>query len=966
MYTRLTGNVSQKPEIPEYIIEQLQSLVDLMPCVCASRSALIMRCLPDALEVLVASHGPDNRYSQGDRVSLNSVFHFENVGGLNSPEDINWRNEPDIEPGMSGYIGLPLIWPDGEIFGTICVLESEETDSGNRMVENLKRFQLLVEAFLKTLFEIQQSRISEEALRKNVEKCVLLVENNPEWIWVLDSEEHFTLFNPAIKELLGLDSSELCMADVWKFIHPEDVEKSREVYREAVQNLQGWEKLEIRWLVKDGSIRITESSALAIINKEGRFQGFSGVERDITDRKRIQNQLEKFDELLEPAVQILPVPVVITDCITGMDLYKNPAWQDLFGYEFSRYQCFNDWVSLAYPDADYAASVAEQWGRMVQAAIDTKSPQLMDSSVTCADGSVKFIRWGLVSNGELNVIFAVDLTTQKHTENKLLSLNETLEKDVAERSVELASANQTLVREVLEHLRTANDLKNSQAMVNLIIESAPMGLFVIQNDRYTFANEPFLTIFGFNDSSDVLTKPVRDSFGPDWENFLSERIYECSLNVETCSSTDERKIDTGKSKAHLRLAIRRTELMGEPATVGFVSDVTKEVELRTHLHRAQKMEAIGSLASGIAHDFNNILHGIMGFTEMAINRLPPDSEASGRLDRALAGIDRAAKLVQHILAFSRETEHETKPVLVGPIVKETLEFIRASVSSSIEIQKSIRSGLHAVKADPTHIHQIIMNLCTNASHAMKENGGILMVELDEFNLPDNSLDALSHLIPGAYQRLRVSDTGHGMGPETIEKIFDPYFTTKEKGEGTGLGLIVIDSIVTGYGGAITVQSQVGKGTTFDVYLPIVEDQRDEKEEKSALILTGTGKILFVDDEKSITQSNKENLEGLGYDVTIENDPVKALTIFKDSPEYFDMLITDVSMPKMNGLELSSKVTSIRPDLPVILITGYSELVEQRNLSDYGVSDLVYKPVRLPVFALAIARAFKAARTFQHP
>ena len=342
-----------------------------------------------------------------------------------------------------------------------------------------------------------------------------------------------------------------------------------------------------------------------------------------------------------------------------------------------------------------------------------------------------------------------------------------------------------------------------------------------------------------------------------------------------------------------------------------------------------------------------------------MNRLPEDSDVRDRLDKALAAVDRAAKLVQHILAFSRESEQERKPVLISPILKEALEFVRASVTTGIEIRKSVRSGLNAVNADPTQIHQIIMNLCTNAAHAMRTNGGTLTVGLDEVTLSKDGLGAGTGLTPGIYQRLTVSDTGHGIDEGIIERVFDPYFTTKEHGEGTGLGLSVIDSIIRGYGGTITVRSIVGKGTTFEVYLPVIMEPEAPAEESWDAEVSGKGTILFVDDERMITQTNKQLLEALGYDVVAENNPLRALAIFESSPQAFDLVITDVSMPKMNGLELAKTISAIRKDVPIILITGYSDLVDDKKLDQYGVCDLVYKPVRSKIFSSTIAQRIKS-------
>lgn len=960
------ATVVPKPEITEAVLAQWQGMIDMMAAVCKVPAALLMKLLPHELEVVVAADVEGNPYHPGERASLDTGLYCETVMSnrdlLVVPDalkDPQWENNPDVEHGLTCYVGYPLIWPDGEIFGTICALDTKEESANSLVIKYVKSFQETVQSYLESLFEIQKRRLTEEELRLREKQYRIVAETSPDWIWTMDTSGRITYSNPGVSRLLGIQASDIHSSNIFDFMVLEDRAKCEDTLRSCVDDCRGWDKLELRWLNSDGSIHMTESSGSPILDALGNVVGFSGVDRDITEKKHFQLELEKMDKLMELTLQILPAPVAVIDHQINRDIYKNPKWQDLFGYDHSRFQSFDEWSVYAYPDSDYRASVSEEWRKKVATAVATKSPQFSESFVTCADGSVKFVQWGVVSDGQFVVIFCLDITRLKETEKRLLDLNENLEKNVVDRSVELAAANQRLVREVLEHLKTASDLKESESMMNLIIDSAPMGVFVIHEDNYAFVNEPFRRILGLPDDLEVVGKPASSSFGDDWANLIQELMTECSLDQANCSLSGSREVNIDTIRAYLNVAIKMTTWRNRQATVGFVSDETKEVELRTRLNRAQKMEALGSLAGGIAHDFNNILHGILGFTEMAMNRLPEDSDVRDRLDKALAAVDRAAKLVQHILAFSRESEQERKPVLMSPILKEALEFVRASVTTGIEIRKSVRSGLHTVNADPTQLHQIIMNLCTNAAHAMRTNGGTLTVGLDEVTLPKDGLGPGTGLTPGIYQRLTVSDTGHGIDESIIGRVFDPYFTTKEHGEGTGLGLSVIDSIIRGYGGTITVRSIVGKGTTFEVYLPVIMEPEAPAEESWDAEVSGKGTILFVDDERMITQSNKQLLEALGYDVVAENNPLRALAIFESSPQAFDLVITDVSMPKMNGLELAKTISAIRKDVPIILITGYSDLVDDKKLDQYGVCDLVYKPVRSKIFSSTIALRIKS-------
>ena len=957
--------VVPKPEIPEKVLAQWQGMVDVMAAVCKVEAALLMKLIPSELEVVVAADVEGNPYHRGERASLGAGLYCETVMDTrellvvpDALKDPQWEKNPDVEHGLTCYVGYPLIWPDGEMYGTICALDTKEESANSLVIKYVKSFQETIQSYLESLFEIQRRQMTEEELRQKEAQYRIAAETSPDWIWTMDPNGSITYSNPTVTKLLGIQSSDVMSLNIFDFMILEDRGRCEETLRRCVECCKGWDKLELQWLNSDGSVRMTESSGSPILDSSGNVVGFSGVDRDVTEKKHFQRELEKLDRLLDLTLRILPAPVAVIDNQMKRSVYRNPGWQDVFGYDHSRFQNFDEWAQLAYPDPEYRASVSDEWAIAVKTAVDSKLPQFRESFVTCADGSVKFVQWGIVSDGRYTVVFCMDITRHKETENRLAELNESLEKDVLDRSSELASIKQRLVREVLEHLKTASDLKESESMMNLIIDSAPMGVFLISGDNYTFVNEPFRRILGIPDDFAVMGEPVSSSFGADWTNLLQELMTECSLDRSNCSFSGPREVNTGIGTAYLQVAIKMTAWRDRPATVGFLSDVTKEVEIRARLNRAQKMEALGSLAGGIAHDFNNILHGILGFTEMAMNRLPSDSDIREKLKKALAAVDRAAKLVQHILVYSRETEQDRRPVLLGPILKEALEFLRATVSTGIEIRRSIRADLHAVNADPTQLHQIIMNLATNAAHAMKIKGGTLTVGLDEIMLSEDTLAPENDLTPGLYQRLTVSDTGHGIDENVIERIFDPYFTTKEQGEGTGLGLSVIDSIVRGYGGTINVRSAVGKGTVFEVYLPVIMELEDSLEEIQDCDVFGGGRILFVDDERMITQTNKQLLEALGYEVIAENNPLKALAIFEASPYEFDLVITDVSMPKMNGLELSKRISTIREDVPIIVITGYSDLVDENRLDQYGVSDLVYKPVRSAIFSALVARWIK--------
>jgi signal transduction histidine kinase/DNA-binding response OmpR family regulator len=378
--------------------------------------------------------------------------------------------------------------------------------------------------------------------------------------------------------------------------------------------------------------------------------------------------------------------------------------------------------------------------------------------------------------------------------------------------------------------------------------------------------------------------------------------------------------------------------------------------LQQHLQQSQKMEAIGTLASGIAHDFNNILGAVIGFTELALLNTPMDSKSRKNIEMILIAGSRAKDLAGQILAFSRQSEEERKPVRLDTILQEVLKFIRASLPSTIEIRKEIDSNIENIMADPVQIHRVLMNLCANAHHAMKEKGGILDIKLASVNLGSEYAAELPDLKPGPHVKVTVQDTGHGMSEATMAKIFNPYFTTKEKGVGTGLGLAVVHGIVQKHGGAVTFRSELGMGSVFDLYFPAIRREAFPETRIQEALPTGREHILLIDDEQVLVDMGKEMLEFLGYTVEARTSSVDALDLFSAAPSRFDLVITDMTMPNMTGDKLAMELLRIRTDIPIILCTGYSERLLDERIKNAGIRAFVMKPVLMAKLARAIRKA----------
>jgi len=372
-------------------------------------------------------------------------------------------------------------------------------------------------------------------------------------------------------------------------------------------------------------------------------------------------------------------------------------------------------------------------------------------------------------------------------------------------------------------------------------------------------------------------------------------------------------------------------------------DITKQKYFENQLQQAQKMETIGTLAGGIAHDFNNILFPIVGHAEMLLEDIPNDSPLRDSSNEIYVSALRAKELVKQILTFSRQEKGKLKLMKLQPIVKEALKLIRSTIPTTIKIDQDIRPDCGVIKADPTQIHQIVMNIATNAYHAMEDTGGELTVKLKEVEIEESWL-INSEMTPGLFACLTIADKGIGMDKELKNKIFDPFFTTKEQGKGTGMGLSVVHGIVTSMHGGIQIFSEPGKGTEFRIYFPLEKTYREQGEKTNQSIRGGTEHILLVDDEESIINMERKMLERLGYQVTSRTSSIEALEAFQVNSDKFDVVISDLAMPNMAGEKLASEILKIRPNIPIILNTGFSDKMTPEIAEKIGIKGILMKPI----------------------
>lgn len=526
----------------------------------------------------------------------------------------------------------------------------------------------------------------------------------------------------------------------------------------------------------------------------------------------------------------------------------------------------------------------------------------------------------------------------------------------------LQSLNQRLQTDIAARMEAEKALKKSELHFRTLVENIPELVWLKDKDGvYLSCNPRFEKFYGAS-QEEIIGKTDYDFVDEEQADFFRMHDKNAMASNKLCINEEEITYASDGHKEHLETI--KTPLVGDNGkligVLGIGRDISerkaaekKRLELETQLRQAHKMEAIGTMAGGISHDFNNILAAILGYAEMARNEVPDDHPAKKSLLQVISASQRAKELIKHILTFSSMTSSTKgmKAVDLADIIKEVLDFQRSVIPSTISISSEMNDSVGLILGDSNQIHQILMNLSTNAAHAMEEQGGSLHVTVSEEICEDEDLHDDQHLASGNYAKLTVTDTGQGMTPQILDRIFDPYYTTKDIGKGTGMGLSVVLGIVKKHSGFMKVNSKPGVGSTFQLFFPITDIVREmpEKIEENSLP-TGSEKILFVDDEEMLVDIGQKTLERLGYHVVAETDSAKALEIFREDPAYFDLVITDQTMPQLTGSELASELLALRPGIAILLCTGYSSNMGEAGTTEIGIKGFINKPVEISVMA----------------
>jgi len=769
--------------------------------------------------------------------------------------------------------------------------------------------------------QLQKSRLD---LARSEEKYRQLFENSPLGIFRTTLDGRALAVNVEMARIVGCTSPEEAITDFSNLAGQfyVDPERRREFITQltakgAVQHFEyeGQKKNgETLWISMNANLTKTDAT-----NGQAGEVVIDGFALDITDRKRAEETLRdseaKFRSLAESSRDY-----IMRYDRQGRHTYMNPAALAISGLTET------DILGKTHRECGFPEELCALWEEKIMQVFASGEPYQMEFSWNSVAGPV-YLDW--------------QLTPEHDAEDRVFSVLG-VSRDITERK-QVEQNYQTLFREML----------NGFALHEIICNDAGWPV----DYRFLAVNPAFEQMTGLQ-SEDVVGRSVREVM-PGIEDHWIKSYGRVAITGEPAFFESS----SGDLKKYFEVTAYRPAPNQFACIFANITERRKAEDerknLQQQLQQAQKMEAIGTLAGGIAHDFNNILGAVLGYAEMARDDCPAGSPVARDLDQVIKASHRAKDLVKQILAFSRQAEYELIPLQPSIVVKETLQMLRSSLPSTIAIHQDLAADTGTILADPTQIHQIIMNLCTNAFHAMEESGGVLSVILETHTLTARDLGDRPHVKPGDFIHIAIGDTGQGIAPEIRDKIFDPFFTTKEIGKGTGMGLSIVYGIVDSYGGFVSCDSQLGKGTVFHITLPILPaDHPLPQTETVKIIPIGSERILFVDDEPMLSEMGQSMLQRLGYHVTVRGSSLEALSSFQNEPNAYDLVITDQTMPGITGIDMARRMLQIRPDLPIILCTGYSSLISEKKAMATGIKGFALKPLAKKDIAALIRKVLR--------
>jgi PAS domain S-box-containing protein len=826
---------------------------------------------------------------------------------------------------------------------------------------------------------IAENKLTEEALRLSSERLQLATHAANIGIWDWDVVKNELVWDDSMYRLYGIHREDFGGAyDAWvRTLHPEDKAWTEGEIQAALSGEREYAP-EFRIIWPDGSIRNIKADSQTFRDRDGKPLRMIGTNIDVTERKQAE-------EALRQSEQAQALNAQRTQTLLQLNQMAEATLQEItdFALEEAVRLTQSKIGYLAFLNEDESILTMHSWSKsaMAECAIDQK-PIVYPVVSTGLWGEAVRQRRPIITNdyAALNpwkksypqghVAVKRHMNVPVFDGYRIVIVAGVGNKD---EEYEQGDAQQlTLLMEgmwrLIERKRSEEKLRESEFRFRSFFDSNPEGVILMDFDGKIIAANKALAKMSGSSIQEIVNRNFKEFVPADYHDIALGAIRAIKAGMQPKEPAE--MVYLAKDGGEIPIAVKGWHITDEnsnPVSLGvFVRDLTKVKQLseekaaiERQLQQAQKMEAIGTMAGGIAHDFNNILSGIIGYTELAMSEeeTSPDKKKQGYLSRVLSASNRAKDLVQQILRFSRHESTAMSPISITPIIKESIKLLRSTFPVTIEIQQNIQSHYDKILADPSQVHQVVMNLCTNAYHAMRERGGILTISLENVVLQTPKESMNLKVQPGNYIKLSISDSGQGIPQQILERIFEPYFTTKKVNEGTGLGLSVIMGIIKSHNGLITVESELDKGTRFDVFFPVVQAITPETAAPFRVAPTGNReRILVVDDEPFFLDVIEKNLEALKYQVIANCSSLKILEIFSGNPTGFDLVITDQTMPEMTGLQLVAEIRKFNSDIPIILCTGYSEMVSEQSARYYGINKFLLKPVVFHDLALAVQEA----------
>jgi PAS domain S-box-containing protein len=776
-----------------------------------------------------------------------------------------------------------------------------------------------------TCHDVTDRRAAETALRESNERFHQLADNISDAFWIRSPDLNEVQYvSPAFEKIWGRTVASLhANPHEWReFIFTEDRARVLAAFAALTTSTPSLD-IEYRIVRPDGELRWVRVRGTQVRDTSDQMMRHIGIVTDITERKHAAEDLRQTQELLTVASRLTRMGAWFVK-LPELTLTLSDGARQIHGMPPGHQPTVDEAINFYIPEDRPAIS------RVFGDCVRDGTPFDVEMQITATTGQRIWVRAiGKADRDATGVIVSVRGAIQDISEHK--------KAEIALR------ASEHRFKALFE-----------QAAVGVALTEAATGRFIQINQRCADImgrSQPELLQLTFQ----AITHP--QDLGRNQE--LMQQLLAGSIREFTAEKRYVRKDD---AEVWVTLTVSAMWAPGESPDfcIAIMQDITDRKKLEEQFRQAQKMEAIGTLAGGIAHDFNNILAAISGYTELSRLILKDNPEVRDHLGSVMQAASRATDLVKQILSFSRQQRLERRPIQLRPVVTECLELLRASIPSTIAFDIALAADAPTVLADATQVHQVLMNLGTNAWHAMKDGPGRLQVKLDGVTVDAALAATQPRLRPGAYARLSVGDTGCGMDQATLRRIFEPFYTTKAPGEGTGLGLAVVHGIMASHDGAVTVYSQPGEGTVFHLYFPAHSGKAALANPDEAPVPRGHGeRVLFVDDEESLAELGQQLLTALGYEAEVTTRPETALALVRAEPQRFALVLTDLSMPGMTGLALAGEILKIRPDLPTILTTGYSASLTPDRIRTAGIRQLLLKPMTLRSLGTAVHAALSA-------